>query len=59
MTLALYREAFEHHAEHCDSCSLITLQLCNVGAQLFDTYAKACAAASCPIPNIQRPVVKA
>lgn len=57
--LALYREAFEHHAEKCDHCSLITLQLCHVGERLLDTYAKACAAATVPIPTIQRSQVKA
>ena len=59
MTLAMYREAFEHHAEACDHCSLITLQLCHVGARLMDTWARACAAAAVPIPMIQRPKVKA
>lgn len=59
MTLAMYREAFEHHAEKCDACSLISLQLCHVGAKLMDAWAKACAAATVPIPSIQRSKVRA
>lgn len=59
MTLAMYREAFEHHFEGCKSCYPDTLQLCHVGAKLLDTYAKACAAAACPIPTIKRSSVKA
>lgn len=59
MTLAMYREAFEHHVEKCDHCSWLTLQLCHVGVKLRDAYSQACAALMVPIPTISRAKVKA
>lgn len=59
MTLSLYREAFEHHVEHCDSCSWVGLKLCHVGMRLRDAYSLACAKLLAPIPSIQRAGTKA
>lgn len=59
MTLSLYREAFEHHVEHCDRCSWITLDLCHVGQKLREAYAQRAASLMAPIPTIQRSKVKA
>lgn len=59
MTLALYREAFEHHVESCSECLWHTLQFCHVGEKLREAWTQAAAAALVPVPSIHRSPVKA
>lgn len=59
MTLALYREAFEHHVDRCAVCSLVTRQLCKVGRDLFKAYEQRCASLASPIPVLSKAGAKA